>query len=269
MTQECGIVPLLQKFIKPLTQCLTNDLPQFDMQLQVTKCVNTGIMLGFFMIGQTNMTELVEYCNTFNTRQRYKTGVLTSPSIFTNLEEDITSSTSIPMFYYILITDSFINKVYFPGHVFIIKHTPENKYHLYQSYIGEYDLNQSMEREFDVKGMKLLINDLRIICTSILWDPHCVDAWKRITTIETYSFIGLPTQGKLLLCFKKAPIKQCIEGIKSYAIKKEKEIYPLLQKGDGDKVYGNIELYDQREEPLTNLQIYTSVKKIAQYTYDE
>jgi hypothetical protein len=268
-TNECGIVPLLQKYIKPLTQCLTNDFPQFDMRMQVTKCVNTGIMLGFFMVGKTNMTEIVEHCNTLYTRQRYKTGILSTPSIFTTLEEDITSSTSIPMFYYILITDAVIHNVYFPGHVFIIKHTPENKFHVYQSYIGEYDLNHSVEKILDIKGVNMLIKDLQIICTSIFWDSRCVDAWKRITSIDTYSFMGLPTQGNLLLCFKKAPIENCIEGIKSYALAKQKEIYPLLQEGRGHEIYGNVDLYDEKQTPLTNLQIYTSVKNIAQYTYDE
>ena len=132
---RCDIGYILKNYVKPIIQCLTNDIKEYYMKLLTTKCLNSAVMISIFMLGKKKGLELANYCDNGDTKKRHIDNIDNNNNILLNYKKLILNNQSKHrILYYILLTDgyfTFNNKkppAYFPGHVFILEQIPNKSY---------------------------------------------------------------------------------------------------------------------------------------------
>lgn len=270
---RCDIGYIIAHFVKPLMQCLTNDIKDFNMQLLTTKCLNTAVMIMFFMLGSKGLSH-ANHCDSravFD-RKEDKASVLASMR-----KKILRKSSRHRHLYYILMndadfpypTDAKKEDAFFPGHVFVLEKIPGHptpSYYLYQSYINKYDLNGYISNTRD-KSLhmtyeqveELLTHKLAYILTgTTTWDKKCVQYWKEFTHVDTSDIFGSITEGKLFICCQSSPVKNCVSNIETYVNNK----LAKLQSLSSNATYGNTTRYHASQTPLTNAQMYEQLSQI-------
>lgn len=275
---KCNIGFILKNYVRPLIQTLTNDIRDYYMNLLTTKCLNTAVMLGIFMLGKKKGLEVANYCDSVETKNRHIAEIDNNKSIIADYKIDILKYESVRQIYYILLTDGDFKKkdstIMFPGHVFIIEKIPQlisktNKYNIYQSYINKYDLKGHFEKNnksLVISNAKLvkLLDNLEYILKVHTWDNKCVKAWKDFTFVDTTDLLGSNPKGQLFICIRKSPVKTCLKYIDAYTNTKLKILEKQLKSKsikDND-IYGQNNLYSENENALTNDEMKKSLRSI-------
>lgn len=272
----CTIGYIIKNYVKPLMQTLTNDIKEYYMRLLVTKCLNSSVMVSVFMLGRKKGVEVADYCDTEMTRQRHLEGKETNSSILESFRDDIFNKRIKTRYlYYILLTDGKFtynnaNKEpqNFPGHVFLLEKVPGTKtetsyFNFYQSYINEYDLKEHVKKNNNT--LKISYDKARSIFESLvyilnvdIWDETCVKMWKSFTFADTTNLIGSRSKDNVFLCIKKSKINNCLKYIKEYTKDKLKYL-DKIPKQDINKIYGDQTLYDENQQPLSNIEMRTKL----------
>lgn len=268
----CNLAFILRHYVKPLMQTLSNDVKDYYLRLLTTKCLNTAIMMGIFMVGYKKTKTMADYCDTEATRKRHLNKEDDNVGILKHFKSDVLNTkTRTRCFYYIMLTDGYFEKndgtkVYFPGHVFVIDKQGE-MYSMYQSYINQYDLNGHITKtgnnvRLNHKKMTLLLDYLEYILMSEIWDEECVKKWKSFTFVDTSTtFFGSRSKGNFFLCFRKATVTNCMAHIRKYTRNKIKELKPIALTR-AHEIYGNHDKYDKNAVPLSNIQMYNQLNKL-------
>jgi len=257
---RCDIVYVIVKYVTPLMQCLTNDIREYNMQLLTTKCLNTAVMLMFFMLGKRGL-EHSKYCDSYAIVERHNKGLDNNAAVMKKMRHVILNKKVTNRYiYYILMNDGYFDlpngeKVYFPGHVFILERVyygGKPYFNLYQSYINKYDLQgyytKNKTVRYTMKQIEVLIDKLSYITKNETWDDKCVQYWLDFTMVDTSNLRGSRQGGKLFICFSYEILKLCIENIKEYV----KEKISSINSQDLSKVYGDPSYYrDSSVNPLT------------------
>lgn len=274
----CDIGYIIAKYVVPLMQCLTNDIKEYNMQMITTKCLNTAVMFMFFLLGTKGLAH-ANYCDSRAMFDRHKRGEDNNNVILAKMKQHILRKNSKYRYvYYILMNDSYFpypdkNKenAFFPGHVFIIEKFPNRQgdpyYHIYQSYINQYDLKGHIKNNHnslrmtydDVAG---LMDNLTYILNAETWNQHCVEHWYKFTSVKTDNIIGSITKGNLFICCTHSKVKTCVENIETYVQNKlsKLNVSPLSVHAN---TFGNKELYHQsRERPLSNAEMYDQLSSL-------
>lgn len=161
-----------------IMQLMTNELPDFNMQILTTKCLNTAVTIMYLFLGDKDnrFSGLVNQCDSHvvskrgsNARKNSREPFAQSPHnptvVMHAFEKEVLNmkaSTRLPerTLYYIMITDACLlnpdqkderkRHIMFPGHVLVLEKNihqtdnangkPKVRYNLYQSYIDHYDL---------------------------------------------------------------------------------------------------------------------------------
>jgi hypothetical protein len=275
-SNRCDVVFTLKNYIKPLIQLLTNDLPDYNMQLLTTKCLNTAVFLVIMLIG-SKAVKMVDFCDTHATIKRHNDKIDDNETILKALEKDLLKKTvKSRLIYYILLTDAHFphkdSSVYFPGHVIVVEKIPgENNipyFYLYQSYINEYDLAGHFEKskgsiKYTYSKMVSFIKDLKTILLSKTWTLDITRKWKQFTFVDTNNLLDSESGNRFFICYKKDKAKSCSQSIKKHVSKKLREIKPLSHRSPND-VYGDSSKYDMNQNPLTNYQMKTSLENLLE-----
>lgn len=264
---DCQVGDILAEYIVPIMQILTNELPEYNMKLKVTKCLNVAIMLTIFIIGLQKGKRIIDNCDSRKTK---KEGFyIKNKNILVKDLDNILKKENGKYLYYILLADAEFenngNISYFPGHVFLIEKY-DNKYKLYQSYIKQYDLQEYKDKvstfEIDKKKIKNIIKYLKyIILEAKIWDDKCIEYWNKFTFVDTMNIKGSDIKNNMHICILKSKVDQCLENLKSYLINK----IDLIE--DIDTVYGNIDSYDLQNNPkkvLTSREIKESLNSMLE-----
>ncbi len=285
---QCDLGVILKDFVGPIMQLLTNDIKEYSMGNLTTKCLNTAVMLMYFMLGDEGI-KIADACDctTFNEKSKHyiettndrtqnqkkvqdlKKEVLSWPSSQNNHRE----------LYYILLTDAnFLlddnRGVYFPGHVMILEKVQvktaksvKRYYNLYQSYINEYDLKghyQYNGNSFNVtrSRMNVFIDNLVTVMTTNKWNTETVQAWKDITSIDSSYLVGANCGNNFFICWRKVEPKFCLRNIQEYTEAKLKVLKQLPKSPNANSApYGNASLY-RTQQYLNNLQMRTELEKL-------
>jgi len=268
---SCELGNVLKNYVHPLMQLLTNDIKEFNMGLLTTKCLNTAVMIMYFMAGKRGVkASQVCDCATIRETSLLKADPYQNTRVCKSLARAILDEATTRELIYILITDADFDNHYFPGHVIVIEKFPNKTYHMYQSYINQYDLNGYHEhnKSFVVhhERMQSILRSLYyVMCEADTWDENCVQIWKDITFVDTSSMLGTYIKNRFFLCFKKMKALHCIKNIERYAKKKLRSI------PDNNEVYGNTALYSRTVRALTNSEIkhhlQSLVPDIKRYKY--
>ena len=164
---------------------------------------------------------------------------------------------------------------YFPGHVFVVEKGAEG-YHLYQSFIGKYDLVQHIEH----RGGKLLLTERQMalvlaalvrFMASDAWDPQCSRDFSLLTHIEPEVFDGLfggaTKRDVVLLCHREVALeKDCSHALRRYVAEKAAALGPAPTPSDDSRVYGDPELYAAAPRgavPLTVAQVRAGLADLS------
>ncbi len=275
----CNIGFIIKHHVKCIMQLLTNDLPQFNLRLQTTKCLNTAVMLMQFLLGNKGL-QIVDACDTRDVIERHKNGVESNDILLEELRKQVLSKREKSRtLYYILLSDGYFPskdedntevKKYFPGHVFILekiyhKTMKQHIFYFYQSYINKYSLTEHIEMN---KGLKIsrkrteeLLNDLSYVMKSPTWNNNNIKKWYDMTFVDSSDFLETQSQQQFYLCFRKAKTTECLNRLKKYLLTKH-TIISKLPSNESNVIYGNEELYDKNIKPLTNKQILIEIESL-------
>lgn len=272
--QRCDLVYILKDYVKPIMQLLTVDIKEYNMRLLTTKCLNTGLMIMYFMLGK-NGIKLASQCDTHVVIKKHKEGIDNNNDVIYNLNNDILSKKHKQRYlYYILLTDGYFSKpdqedtIFFPGHVFLLEKTPNQdgsySFQVYQSYINKYDIKGHFENNNNSVTMtyaqvKNLLEKINYILTSNTWDDKCIKYWKDFTFVDTTNLKGTNSKNAFFICYRRATVKTCLGNIKSY-IKEKLKI--LSQMKDKHNIYGDMDKFDLSQNPLNVSQLTTQVQNL-------
>ena len=278
---RCDIGYILKKYVKPLMQTLTVDIREYYMRLLTSKCLNTAVMLAIFMLGKEKGINIANYCDTEKTRTRHKNNEDDNNEILYWFKKDILYKNirSHRYLYYILLTDGKfpfedVNKphAFFPGHVFIIEKFPSTSnnsipnFYFYQSYINEYDLDGHIKKndnslKLSYDKLAKIVEGLIYILNVTKWDDKCIEYWKLLTFVDSSYLKDSICKGNFFLCIKKTRVYDCLKHIEEYTKIKLEEIEPSVVK-ESKLIYGDKSLYDEKQQPLTVLQMYRKLRKL-------
>lgn len=273
---NCNLVYILKDHIKPLMQLLTVELKQYNMRLLTTKCLNSAVLIMYFMLGKKGVA-LAQQCDTRIVIERHKAGLDDNQGVLTHLKKDILANThKTRQLYYILLTDGYFPKdtdgqqtIFFPGHVFILEKIPSPDglyFQMYQSYINHYDIkghykNNNNSVKMSPKEVAILIDKIKYILNSETWNDKCIQYWKDFTHVDTSEMKHSHSKNMFYVCFRKATVKTCLQTIKSFA---KHKIRGLSKIPDQFSIYGDSSLFEEKEKPLTTFAIVSDMKKMMQ-----
>jgi hypothetical protein len=270
-----GIVDIISPHVTALMQVLTNDFPQYNMRLIVTKCLNTGIMLMFFLLGKKGL-RMVDQCDSNRVTERHQSGVDDNVAILKQLKQQMISTREKrSKLYYILLSDGHFPKItqepnpnekvntqstkYFPGHVVIIeKHFDfqhkEHYFRFHQSYINKYTLKQYnaiAKKTISIENINNILNSLEHVMTSSTWTKSNIKIWSKLTNVDTSELSNTLSKNRFFLCFRKAEMQRCVASLRKYIKTKLVEVKQHAPAA----TYGDASLYLDPMIALTNSQI--------------
>lgn len=278
-TRICNIGFIIRHHVKCIMQLLTNDIPQFNIRLQTTKCLNTAVMLMQFLLGNKGL-KIVDACDTRDVIERHKNGIENNDVIIQELRKQLFSKREKSRtLYYILLSDGYFpgkdvdnNDIqkYFPGHVFILEKiyntfTKQHIFYFYQSYINKYSLTEHIEMN---KGLKIskkraeeLLDDLSAVLKSPTWNNDNVKKWYDMTFVDSSDFLETQSHQQFYLCFRKAKTTDCLDRLEKY-LNKKYELISKIPSSESNVIYGNEQLYDKSIRPLTNKQMMIEIESL-------
>lgn len=257
--QYCDIGYIIKDHVKVIMQLLTNDLPNFNWKLQTTKCLNTAIMLMFFLIGNKGLN-IADACDSRAVTTRHTNGQEDNEIIIKSLYKQLFSKRERSRtIYYILMTDGYFPQAntsngtkYFPGHVFLLEKIydstiQQHVFYFYQSYINKYTLNDHIRMN---KGLKIslqktkqLINDLSEVIKAQTWDKENVRRWYQMTFADSSDLQNAQSHNRFYLCFRKTKTTTCLQRLERYLRNKHRSITKLAVSSAND-IYGDTSLYE-------------------------
>lgn len=272
--ERCDMGYILSEHVKPIMQCLTNDIKDYYMALLTTKCLNTAVAISFFMLGNKGI-KIANFCDSVEVQNRHEQKKDDNVVLIQSLRRNILNKqTKFRQLFYILMTDSTFphddnNNRHFPGHVFIIEKIPgdpEPTYYFHQSYINKYDYNGHIKRNNNTLSMswldiKRMMEQIHYTLLNPIWDENTVKYWKQITFVDTKHMLGAKSGGKMFLCWKKAKLTDCIGRLESYTNEKLKQI-SKMKISELSTVYGEASSYDSEQTPLTVSEMKDSLETL-------
>ena len=271
MNIQYGIVDIISPHVPALMQVLTNDFPEYNMRMITTKCLNTGIMIAFSLLGKQGL-EMVDQCDSNRTTQRHKASLEDNHTILSHLRQQLlTRREKRSRLYYVLLSDGYFphntsQKKYFPGHVIIIEkhyHDKDKTYYfrVHQSYINKYNLNQYnsvANKRLSLANIEKIITGLESIMTSSTWTNSNIQLWTKLTNVDTTYLSDTQSKNNFFLCFRTAIIDNCVTSLNTYI--KEKLI--AVRNKPPNDIYGNVSLYLNKSTALTNSQIQQELQTL-------
>jgi hypothetical protein len=268
----CDIGALVQGHSKALMQAVTNDVQEYNMRLTTTKCLNVAVMIMFLMMGGEDGLRQTRYCDVPAVIGRVREHKYDRASIMQGLKHQILQQTTPRMLFYVLLTDGWFpsragmndaeaeteHAPYFPGHVFVVD-KPAGAFsvlRVYQAYIHNYDLEESMQRPdsyVSVPEMATILDALNHTMAVRTWLPETARVWTRLTGVPTGEFLYRSARNTFV-CYKALPVRTCVRSLDIYVQSKLRQLVSLPPETLGD-IYGNTSLYDDDASPLTNREM--------------
>lgn len=230
------LINLISKYYDTLYHTLSIELSNyyFIEPSKITKCLNTCILL-IYLLFHSRAVKAMGYCDTIKTRERAIHGYDSFDANITRLEKKLLSEQRVntSIFYYVMLTDSkefrrpeydvgnsSSYNIYFPGHTLLIEKMPRNKFHIYQSYINEYDLPSYMENDiggkrlWTKKDMNNIINMIKYMCNDNgnLWNAKMTTDWMTLTGVNAIHFEGATING-VYFCFQRFTTKMATHNV--------------------------------------------------------
>lgn len=279
---------LIAPFLTELMQVVTNELPEYSMQVLTTKCLNTAVMIMYLFLGNTALLH-TRFCDVTSVRAR-RSETLTDPSlgviqalIADAVRGKVTAPQSDPyariqhganavtttkesnrVLYYVMITNGSLplkdapkgrvqqDTREFPGHVFVIERLTRGTYNLYQSYINHFTLKDLITINSSLslsKGeMQSTLEGLAGIFADGVWSAKSTAAWEKLSHVKEDRFEGRVFRGNVLACYSRVTTEMCIDELRIFLDRILKKLAPLAIDSPG-LTYGNTSMYQALQPP--------------------
>jgi len=227
-------MPLVKDNLDVLMKLFKQELKGEYMMNDVTKCLYTSVLVMSIYMGQYGLSHIrkcdVDHVQTYYAQmkeaaQKRNPSSTFDPSVLFLKEctkSLMSNSVSSRYLYYIMMTNAMVTKtndpntksIMFPGHVCVIEKFPNGKYHVYQSYINQYDLKGHYERNngsYEITKTKLqkVFTEIENLYSNGTWTQSTTTAWKTLTHVDGTEFEGCLFKGKSYFCYRKVPITTC------------------------------------------------------------
>lgn len=267
MTTDCAVAFVLKNNLKAVMQLIMHDLPEYDMQLKTTKCLNTGVMLMYMLFGQNGVRQ-AHICDVQNVQATYKPNFTArTKAALVDLRSRLFSypGKNNREVFYVMITDGYIGrpnddtkKTYFPGHVFMIDRRSQ-VYHVYQSFVNEYDLETFQVTSDTLKNFFARL-EMLLTESGVTWGSEDDVHWKTFANVSTLSYLtGCKFEGQIHFCFRYMDSDACMEGLCNYLRRRRSQLQmlpPTQQYVGSDqslpKAYNRNELLQKIDEILSH-----------------
>lgn len=239
-TKQCALMPLIKDYVVPLMKLYKTELHDEYYLNNATKCLYTAVLVMALYMGENSLSEIkkcdVDHVQKFYKQMREAAQKRNSSSVFDpsaifarDCRKNLFSKTTSHRYlYYIMLTNANVplvsnsngNTILFPGHVCVIEKFPNGRYHLYQSYINNYDLNGHFERNkgsFSVSEptLRRIFDEIVSLYDGGVWSAGTSLAWKQFTHVDGTEFDGREFKDRSFFCYRKIPIKTCTSRIKN------------------------------------------------------
>jgi hypothetical protein len=266
---RCSISRVVRGHSQALIQLATHRLPEYGMQNDSSKCLNSAVAIAYSLLGDEAL-KFTRHCDVSNVKARYR-DENPSKQIARALAYDLLhDEEEAPgrYIYYIMITDGFMSRgasspgasVYEPGHVFILERSTnpcDNSpyFHVFQSFIKRYNMDDylSMTREHTMSKsfLRFLANGLVHLFSVPTWDKRCSEFWKAFTMAPGEMYEGCRIQDAMMLCYHKIPLQNCTGAMKETLTKALSE----ARAGSPDEPFGTLRKEDAVESLMSNRDI--------------
>lgn len=272
-----SFVYLISSYLIPILQVMNVKYEMYYRNNLITsKCLNTAVMLTILLVGSNKLSD-IQYCDVSNTVSRHKSNFDDNQIILKKVMKSLLhNNKTYSTIYYIMLTDGNLrdgnitstNTEYFPGHVFLIEKTAmDNGYHIYQSFIKEYNLNGFLNtnkcrtyKKTEVANMCTYFE--KFLSKDYIWDTEAVEQWYKLTGVDTSKFRNYYTDN-IFLCYKTFKMKTASRNIIKF-------VNEAINDVKDAKSTGNYLKYDSTHYMTNNLsakpldinQLHTEFKKL-------
>lgn len=279
----CDIGYIVKDHVLAIMQLLTHVIPQYRLQLQTTKCLNTAVMLMYLFLG-TKAFHYTSFCDVPVVQERYKRQGNASLDVLKKFEKELLATRCKRReLYYVMLTDGYLTrpgasasapgpKIYFPGHVFVVEKLPSctncetpsefagrlPRFNLYQSYVLAYELgghianNSSLACSYE-RMQSDILPGLRRAFENPVWTAQDAEFWKRFTFVDGSEWNDAALAGTIFFCYTKVTTSSCVVRLRKFLLEKRGELRDVLDKKKalpGD-VYG---MWNCHGEKRTNVE---------------
>ena len=263
-TSSCQYIYLISNYIHSILQFMNYTFSDsYVNNLIETKCLNTAVMLVILLLGEKKIPA-IQYCDVPNTIQRHTINTDSNKSILNKLVNSLCRHSKHSYMYYIMLTDGNLrnhtsnNEIYFPGHVFIVE-KKNNRYMIYQSYIGQYTLKTHITKTkckyIDKEVVTSMCHYLKLFFSdSYVWNKDTITFWNKLTNVDSSKFLGYSTNN-IFLCYKSFKTNDIGKNIIKFTTRGIKDIQRSIEQGDYEK-YNNYHktLHSSVPKPIFELK---------------
>ena len=101
----CTTAYIIRDHIRSIMQLLTNDLPEYNMQIVTTKCLNTAVMMAYLLLGSDALRHTGQ-CDVPNVRARHAHSPRTRQDVCAELYEAVLDPADMShQLFYVMLTD--------------------------------------------------------------------------------------------------------------------------------------------------------------------
>lgn len=258
----CHVGFILKDNMHRILKLFDTDLEEYSMSMEVTKCLNTAVVMMFLYLGDVALNH-TRFCNVNNVRERYKGlitthGALAYKANVTAVKELAKRMLNLNVRYrylhYIMITNATVDGKTFPGHVFVIEKIPAQTrdgvpmFYMYQSYINEYDLKGYVERNassFSIpyEQMQAFLKEMEYMMSRETWDKRIIDFWSKLTFTDSNYLEHFPIRDTILFCYRQVKVTNCINVLKQKTLEKLKKVDDSALREDAKQVLDSLKTY--------------------------
>lgn len=270
----CDIAYVIRYHLAAIFQLMNVEIPEYNIQLQTTKCLSTAVIMLYMFAGKEALMK-TEYCDVPNVQARVRDKMKHNELVFKELKGCLMEPPSLTlprMLFYVMLTNGDLQlstdltkTKMFPGHVFVLeRHHGGERFSMYQSYIGHYDLNKQIDMmkslSLSRSRMARLIDSLGRVTNTKVWDDDTTKDWKSVSLVDEGRFLQHNVLGNILLCFQTVTTNTCVQHLKELIDQAIPKIQAHLGNANSDplRIYDGGKTINMKEpmmEPLTYKQM--------------
>eukprot|EP00798_Chlamydomonas_sp_ICE-L_P017292 gene17292-23603_t len=282
----CDTGYVIRDHLPTILQAIAVDLKKtnIELPLQLTRCYCTALMMTHLLVARVEDT--LSSCNHSKLKGLSEHDRDSSRKMVSRFYDHMFNSSSDEhCMFYVLLTQYKKKKkkknndnvagnnnkngamsdleYYFPGHVFVIERVDRDRFNMYQSFIGEYDLNGYIEKASALsvgrtRMMEWVRGMVDMMSAGKTWDASVQDFWSDMTmTNDFVNMENMPIDGNIHFCYTSYPIKDCRVALANFVTR---HLHALRNDRDVYVPYGSHPSTHNEYTPLTVRAMIASLK---------
>jgi hypothetical protein len=274
----CDTGYVIRDHLPAILQAIAVDLTKINIELplQLTRCYCTALMMTHLLVARVQDT--LNNCNHVKSKRLSEQDRDSSRKVVSSFYDAMFTSSDDHCMFYVLMTQHSKKKnnaandnnkdheeYYFPGHVFVIERVDRDRFNMYQSFIGEYDLNGYIEKASAIsvgrtRMMKWVRGMVDMMGVGKKWDASVQEFWSDMTLTDDYvNMENMHIDGNIHFCYTSYPIKDCRVALANFVTR---HLHALRNESDIDVTYGIHPSIHNEYTPLTIRAMTASLKVV-------